>query len=99
MSMILKIDNPEIEKRLEHFVRQQKQDIEAVTLEALKKFLNAFQSSQTLHYEKKDPAMHSHSYIPTDVDDADENLADVRPYSHIQDSAKYVHDLRRQTRG
>ncbi len=99
MSLILKIDNPEIEKRLEHFVRQQKQDLEAVTLEALKKFLNAFQSTQTLHYEKKDPAKHSHAYIPIDVDDASESLTDVHPYSHIQDSAKYVHDLRRQTRG
>ena len=98
MSLILKIDNPEIEKRLEHFVRQQKQDIETVTLEALKEFLNAFQSTQPLYYEKKDPAKHSHSYTPTDVDDTDENLADVHPYSHIQDSAKYVHDLRRQTR-
>ena len=98
MSMILKIDNPEIEKRLEHFVRQQKQDIETVTLEALKKFLNAFQSTQPLYYEKKDPAKHSHTYIPTNIDDTEESLADVHPYSHVQDSAKYVHDLRRQTR-
>jgi hypothetical protein len=28
----------------------------------------------------------------------DENLDDVKPYGHINDSAKYIHDLRRQRR-
>jgi hypothetical protein len=45
-------------------------------------------------YTTKDPMKHlvklNYEY--------DENLDDVKPYGHINDSAKYIHDLRRQRR-
>jgi hypothetical protein len=29
-------------------------------------------------------------------EDDGEDLSDVNPYSHVEDSAKYIHDLRRE---
>ena len=39
MTITLKIDNPDIEQLLLQFVKQQKQDLEEVVLEAIKKFV------------------------------------------------------------
>jgi len=89
MTITLKIDNPDVEEQLMQFVQQQKE----VTVEALKNFLNSFQKKDKLHYKKKDPRKHCHT-IEYDEDD-DEDLSDVVPYAHVEDSGKYIHDLRR----
>ena len=47
-----------------------------------------------LVYIKKDPLKYLHK-IEREYDD--EDLSDVKPFGHIADSAKYIHDLRRQS--
>ncbi|SFV66555.1 hypothetical protein MNB_SV-12-1709 [hydrothermal vent metagenome] len=90
MTITLKIENSDIEEQLKAFIKEQKE----ITIEALTKFLNSFQQKKRLHYKKKDPRKHIHTI--TYIDEDDEDLSDVKPYAHIEDSAKYIHDLRRQ---
>jgi len=88
MTITLKIDNLDMEKQLKAFIQEQKE----VTIEALKSFLNSFHKEDKLIYKKKDPREHSRmikrEYNLEDVDDV--------ALLHIKDSAKYVHDLRRE---
>jgi len=88
MTITFKIDNPDIEEQLKEFVKEQKE----VTLDAFKKFIDSFQKKEKLVYKKKDPRKHSRiikrEYNPADVDEV--------ALLHIEDSAKYVHDLRRE---
>ena len=89
MTITLKIDNPDTEKQLKAFVQEQKE----VTIEALKNFFDSFGKKEKLNYTKKDPRKHSRiikrEYNPDEVDDV--------ALLHIEDSAKYVHDLRRES--
>ena len=89
MTITLKIDNPDVEKQLKAFVQEQKE----VTIEALKNFFDSFGKKEKLVYTKKDPKKHSRiikrKYNPDEVDDV--------ALLHIQDSARYVHDLRRES--
>lgn len=52
-------------------------------------------SKKKFDFEKKDPKKYS-SKIQYDSDN--EDLSDVKPYDHVEDSGQYVHDLRRQNR-
>ena len=93
MQVSLKIDNPNmLERQLLDFLKQQKQDFEEITLEALNNFIDSFHKKEKLVYKKKDPRKHSRiikrEYNPADVDEV--------ALLHIKDSAKYVHDLRRE---
>ena len=90
MMITLKIDNPDIEKELTHFVKQQKE----VSVEALRNFLNSFQNKEKFDFQKKDPKKHSRKI--TYIDEENEDLSDVKPYAHIEDSGQYIHDLRRK---
>jgi hypothetical protein len=47
MVITIKIDNPDLEQKLIEFVKQQKQDLEEITIEALKNFIDLF------HQKKK----------------------------------------------
>ena len=89
MTITLKTENTDIEEQLKAFIQEQKE----VTVEALTKFLNSFQKKEKLIYKKKDPRKHSRiikrEYNPDEVDDV--------ALLHIEDSAKYVHDLRRES--
>jgi len=90
MTITLKIDNPDIEKELTLFIKEQKE----VTLEVLSSFINTFQKKKPIAFQKKDP--NKYRRVIKYLEDDNENLDDVKPYSHIKDSAKYIHDLRRQ---
>jgi len=90
MTITLKIDNLDMEKQLKAFVQEQKE----VTVEALKSFFDSFGKKDKLVYTKKDPRKHSRKI--EFIDDENEDLSDVKPYAHIEDSGKYIHDLRRQ---
>ena len=72
------------------FVKQQKE----ITVEALKSFLNSFQTKEKFHFKKKDPRKHSR------IIKRDYNIDDVDEFAlmHIEDSGKYIHDLRREKR-
>lgn len=92
MEIVLKIDNPDFEKQLIEFVKHQKQGLEEITLEALKKFLDSFHQKEPLQYKKKDIRKHL-SVIK--IDDDEPRDESVELYTHVEDSAKYIHDLRR----
>ena len=93
MSIILEINNPNLfEKQLVDFVKQQKQDLEEVTVEALKKFINSFQQEEKLQYKKKDIRKHLSTIISDDDEPRDKS---IELYSHVEDSGQYIHDLRR----
>jgi len=90
MTITLKIENSDMEEQLKAFLQEQKE----VTVEALKNFFDSFGKKNKLIYKKKDPRKHMHKIVYIDNDN--EDLSDVKPYAHVEDSAKYVHNLRRQ---
>lgn len=91
--LAIKIDNPEIENKFKQYALHHKKAIEDVVNEAIKMFLDANKKDNELIYVKKDPIKHLHQ-INYDEDD-DEDLSDVKLYSHVKNSVKYIHDLRR----
>ena len=94
MEVSFKIENPnQLEKQLFAFLKQQKQDLEEVTVDALNNFIKSFQKKEKFSYVKRDPRNHSRKreYI----DEENEYLSDVKPYAHVEDSGQYIHDLRR----
>jgi len=91
--LAIKIDNPEIEKKFFEYAKLKKKKIEDVVVEAMKQFLDKQTEEDEIVYSKKDPIRHIHKI---NYEDDGEDLSDVKPYSHIEDSAKYIHDLRRK---
>lgn len=91
--LAIKIDNPEIENRFKQYAKEHIKAVEELASEALKMFLEMNKQDDELIYTKKDPLKHLHKieYIHDDG----EYLNDVKPYSHVEDAAGYVHDLRR----
>jgi hypothetical protein len=93
MEVTLKIDNPnELEQQLFEFLKQQKKELEEVTIEALTSFLSSFKKEEKLHFKKKDISKNLSVIISDDDEPIDET---IKLYSHVEDSAKYIHDLRR----
>lgn len=92
--LAIKIDNPEIENRFKEYAAQNKKAVEDLVSDALKMFLDMKKQDGELMYTKKDPMKHLHK-IEYDYEDDGEDLSDVKLYSHVDDVAKYVHDLRR----
>ena len=91
MTITVKIDNPDVEKQLQQLLHEQKE----ITFEMLSSFFTAFQRDEPMSFPKKDPRKHT-QVIPFSDDDG-EDLSNVKPYAHIEDSARYVHDLRRKS--
>ena len=89
--LTLSIENPELENKFLEVAKNQKKAVEDVVLDAMKYFIN-MQKEDKLVYTKKDPLKHLHK-IEREYDE--EDLSDVKPFDHIEDSAKYIHDLRR----
>ncbi len=94
--LAIKIDNPEIESKFKQYAIEHKKAIEDVVSDAMKLFLDMNKKEDKIVFVKKDPMKHISS-ISYDYDDS-EDLSDVKPFSHIEDSAKYIHDLRREKR-
>ncbi|MEA3353796.1 MAG: hypothetical protein U9Q33_08285 [Campylobacterota bacterium] len=92
--LAIKIDNPEIENRFKQYAAQNKKAMEDLLSDALKMFLDMKKQDNELIYTKKDPMKHLHK-IEYDYED---DLCDEVALTHIKDSAKYTHDLRRTTR-
>ena len=89
----IKIENQEFENKFIEFAKTQKKTIEDVAIDALKYFMN-INNNDNLVYTKKDPLKHLHTINY----EYDEELCDDVALTHIEDSAKYVHDLRRRKR-
>ncbi|HIP44424.1 MAG TPA: hypothetical protein EYG93_03705 [Sulfurospirillum arcachonense] len=90
--LAIKIDNPEIENRFKEYAKSQKKALEDVASEAMKLFLDMHKKDDKLVYTKKNPK----KYIRKIEYTYDEELCDDVALTHIENSAKYVHDLRRQ---
>ena len=88
------IDNPDIEKQFKDYAREHKISIENAMHKAMKLFLDLHKQDDTLVYTKKNPLNYLHK-IEYDYDEA---LVDDVALTHIDDSATYVHDLRRKSR-
>jgi len=89
--LAIKIDNQEFENRFLEFSKTQKESIENIALQAIKYFMDLEREDQ-LVYIKKDPLKHIHKIQR----DYDEDMCDEVALTHIQDSANYIHDLRRE---
>jgi len=87
--LAIKIDNPEIEERIKEYLKQQHKDIKDMINEAINLFLN---QQKEINYQKKDPLKHIHNIEYKN----NEDLSDVQLYNHIDDSAEYIHSLRRK---
>lgn len=92
--LAIKIDNPEIENRFKQYASQNKKAVEELVSDALKMFLDMKKQDDELIYTKKDPMKHLHK-IEYAYEDDGEDLSDVKLYSHVDDVAQYVHNLRR----
>jgi hypothetical protein len=91
--LVFKIDNKEFENEFLEFVKMQKKTVEDVAIDALKKLMASNENKKsTLIYTIKDPLKHLHkSQIKFD-----ESMCDEVALTHIQDSASYIHNMRRQ---
>ncbi|DAB28938.1 MAG TPA: hypothetical protein CFH84_12250 [Sulfurimonas sp. UBA12504] len=90
--LAIKIDNPEIENKFKEYAKKQKKSLEDLVSDALKLFLDLHKKDDELIYAKKDPMKHLHKIKY----DYDEEFCDEVALTHIEDSAKYIHDLRRK---
>ena len=91
MTIVLKIDNSDMEEQLQYLIKEKHE----INVDILRNFLNSFQKEEKILFNKKDPQKYSREieYIDTTYED----LSDVKPYAHIDDSRQYIHDLRRKS--
>ena len=93
--LAIKIDNPEIERQFKEYAKQQKKAVEDVVGETMKLFLDMHKKDNELIFIKQDPMQH---IVKSDYEDDGDCLDDVKLYAYVKDSAKYIHDLRREKR-
>jgi len=88
--LTFKIENKEFEAQFLEYAKAQKKTVEDIALDAISKLINL--NKKKLVYKVKDPLKHLHK-IEHEYDEA---LCDEVALTHINDSATYVHNLRRQ---
>ena len=89
--LTFKIENEELENKFLEFAKQQKRAVEDVAMDAMKYFIS-MKKENKLVYTKKDPLKYLHK-IEREYDD---EMCDDVALTHIEDSASYIHNLRRQ---
>jgi len=89
--LILNIDNQELEDTLKDFAKKHKKALEQVAIDAIKQFIGLTYKNK-IEYQKKDVTKHMHVIKK----EFDEELCDDKALQDIEDSASYIHDLRRQ---
>jgi hypothetical protein len=89
----LKIDDAEIEHQLLELAKDQKKDLETLTIQAITAFIDICKEKK-LVYQKKDMTKHvtviQRTVDPNDLDQ------DIAPYAQVDDSSAYVKNLRNQ---
>jgi len=85
------INNPEIENKFKQYARVYNKSINDLTLEALNFFLSFLENNKNLKFKKKNPLENIEQF----ENKIEEDLSDVKLYTHIKDSAEYIHNLRR----
>lgn len=89
--LAVKINNPEIENIFASQFDSDKDKFIDFISTSLQNLQNA--KLKKLNYTKQDPFEHIQKNSCTGNGDY---LCDVKPYSHISDSAEYIHNLRQQ---
>jgi hypothetical protein len=90
--LAIKIDNPDIENRFKQYAKQQKKTIEDVINDAIKLFIDTHTKNDEIFYVKRDPM----EYLEKIEYTYNEELCDDVALTHIKDSAKYIHNIRRK---
>jgi len=90
--LAVKIDNQDMENQFKHYAIKHKKTIEDVIGDAMKLFLNMQEKDDKFVYTKKDPMQYIHK-IKYEYDD---DLCDDIALTHIENSATYIHNLRRK---
>ena len=88
--LAIKIDKPDIERRLKEYAKEHKKPIDDLINDAIQLFLDS--KKDKLKYPKKDPLNH----LQKIEYDYNEELCDDTALTHIQNSAEFVHNLRRK---
>lgn len=91
--LAITINDADVENKFFQYAKSQKKAVEEIAIEAINYFMATHQD-KTIIYTKKDPAKYLHS-IKTDVNN--EDLSDVKPYLHVENSGEYIHNLRRKS--
>lgn len=91
--LILNLDNKELETSLHNFAKKHKKALDQVVIDAIKQFIGLDEDKE-IRYVKKDITKHRH-IIQKEFDD---NMCDESALEHITDSARYIHNLRRQSK-
>ncbi len=100
LTININIEDSELEQRLLQEAQANGKSVNELVRELVDE---QFADSGTPHfkYTKQDVREHMR-VIQYDLTDEEEEILaqnpDVRPFSHIKDSAKYIHDLRRKSR-
>ena len=89
--LTIKIEDKEFESKLLEYVKFKKETIENITLIAINNLINCNENNP-LNYTKQDPLKHLHKIQHK----YDNDLCDEVALTHIEDSAAYIHELRRQ---
>ena len=89
--LTLKIKNQQIENQFIEFAKNKNKNIEILALDAIKSFMKLAQQDK-LNYPQKNPLKHTHKILR----EYDDEMCDDVALTHIQDSASYIHNLRRQ---
>ncbi len=88
--LAIKIDNKDLENSFLEFAKDKKDTLDNLVCEAIKYFLET-KGKKQINYQKKDIKNHikkiSRKY--------DETLCKDKSLSHIEDSAEFIHNLRR----
>lgn len=92
--LTLKIENSELENKFIEFAKSQKKAVEDVAVDAMNYFMYMKKESNGITYTKKDPLKHLHKIKR----EYNESMCDDVALTHIEDSAQYIHDLRRKKR-
>jgi len=90
--LALNINDINIEKEFLEYAKRDKKNIEELLIDVIKSFLATNKHKDKLIYKKRDVKHYIHK-INRDIDN--KNLDNIEVYTHIEDSAAYIHDLRR----
>jgi len=87
--LAIQINNPNLENQFLEYAKQHKKSIEELVSEAIDFFVK--NKNNKIKYPKKNPMENLHK-IKYKIDD---NLDDIILFEHIENSAEYIHKLRR----
>ncbi len=97
--LTLELENKEIELKIKEFIKDKHIKLEDFALNAFTSFISKFEENE-IKIIKRDPMKYM-KIIGDEYDSkefTEEELKDVNPYKNIENSAKYVKNLRSKRR-